>query len=133
VSYDVKYNASTTLGNGPDNVVGSDNNYETITGAASMVGRAVVSEAKQIDGEWIGNRAWKKLERELDTQSNRQLLVHYTEKAVQPLVDNGKITDLEITHDDSSVGNGAAMLVKFKDVRTGDTATLGFIVPWGKY
>lgn len=130
--YDTKYNASTTLGNGPDNVVGDDNNYEQITGAISKAGRTIQSDAKNIDGEWIGNKAWKELARELDTPSNRQLLVYYTEQALKPLVDSGEIADVEITHDDSSAGPGAALRVRFTDVNSGDTATLGFISPWGK-
>jgi len=128
---DTKYNAS-TVGGGPDNIMGDDNNYETVTGAISKVGRVVASEWKDINGESFGNRAWKALEREQDTPANRQLLVHYTMQALQPLIDSGDIADVEITHDDPTYLTGAAMLIRYTDVRSGDTSTDGFIAPWGK-
>lgn len=130
MSYDVKYNAG--LSKGPDNTVGDDNNYETVSGAVSKVGRCVVAEAKKIDGEWIGNQAWKKLKREQDTPTNRQLLAYYTELSLKWLVDNRHIKNLEVSTGDPDSGGGAALLVKFTDVRSGDTSTLGFITPWGK-
>ena len=131
MGFDVEYGASTTLGSIPDNVVGDDNNYKTISGARSKVGRLVCSEYKVIDDVDFGNKAWKLLERELDTPHNRTLLAFHTEQAVKPLKTAGEIRDLEITTGDG-VGGAAALLVKFFDVREGDTATLGFISPWGK-
>ena len=131
MSYDVSYNAGPDAG--PDNVVGSDNNYELVSGATSKVGRCVVAEAKLIDGEWIGNRAWKELTRAQDTITNRQKFVYFTEQALKWLVDNKHIKDLEVTSGDPDNSTGVGLLVKFTDVRSGDTSTLGFIAPWGKY
>ena len=131
MGYDTEYSASTTLGGVPDNVVGDDNNYRQISGARSKVGRLVCSEYKVIDGVGFGNKAWKLLGRELDTPHNRTLLAFHTDQAIKPLKTAGEIRDLEITTGDG-VGGAAALLVKFFDVREGDTATLGFISPWGK-
>jgi phage gp46-like protein len=129
MGYDIEYNAGTE--GGPDNIMGDDNNYVQITGAASKVGRSVVAEWKDIDGEGFGNRAWKLLERELDTPTNRQLLAYHTEQALKWLVDNKWISNLVITVDDPAYLTGVAMLVSFTDTRSGDTSTLGFIAPWG--
>jgi hypothetical protein len=132
MGYDTDYNAS-TAGGGPDNVMGDNNNYRQVLGAYCKVGRCVAAEYKQIDDdESIGNRAWVELRRELDTSVTRQRFVYYTEQAVKWLVDNGEITDLEITVGDPQATTGVALLVKFKDVRTDDEATLGFIAPWGR-
>ncbi len=128
--YDTEYNAG--LEGGPDNIMGDDNNYRQVTGAACKVGRCVVAEAKQIDGEWIGNRAWVLLAREQDTPANRQLLIYHTENSVKWLVGQKEIKDLEVTADDPTYLKGVGMLVTFTDVRTGDTSTLGFIAPWGQ-
>lgn len=131
--YDTEYSASTTLGSVPDNVVGDDNNYRLISGARSKAARLVCADHKIIDGVSFGNKAWKLLARELDTPHNRTLLAFHTEQAIKPLVQSREIKDLEITTGDpASMPAGAAMLVKFFDVRQGDTATLGFISPWGK-
>jgi len=127
--YDIEYNAG--LNSGPDNIMGTDNNYRQITGAACKVGRCVVAEYKEIDGEGFGNRAWVELARGQDTPANRQLLAYHTENAVKWLVDHKEIKDLEITVDDPTYIDGVGMLVTFVDIRTGDTATLGFISPWG--
>ncbi|MEE9367155.1 MAG: hypothetical protein V3W44_10735 [Dehalococcoidales bacterium] len=131
--YDVHYNAG--LEGGPDNIMGADNNYEVVTGAACKVGRCVVAEAKLIDGEWIGNLAWTKLARAQDTPGNRQLLVYHTENSVKWLVGDssrpGEIKDLVVTADDPAYLTGVGLLVTFTDVRTGDVSTLGFIAPWG--
>ena len=131
MGFDTEYSASTTLGSIPDNVVGDDNNYRQISGARSKVGRVVCAEYKLIDGVGIGNKAWKLLERELDTPHNRTLLAFHTKEAIEPIRKAGEIKDVEITTGDG-VGGAAAMLVKFFDVREGDVATLGFIAPWGK-
>jgi len=132
MGYDTEYNASTTMGNGPDNTIDATNNYTQITGARSKVGRCVVAEWKEVDGEGIGNRAWALLAREQDTPTNRQLLAFHTENAVKWLVDNGEIRDLEVIVDDVAYSDAMGLLVRFFDVREGDTATLGFIAPWGK-
>jgi phage gp46-like protein len=129
MGYDYEYNAG--LDGGPDHIVGTDNNYVQITGAASKVGRCVIAEWKDIDGEGMGNRAWKLLEREMDTETNRQLLAYHTEQALKWLVDNKEIADIEITVGDPEYGTAVAMLVRFTDVRTGQTSTLGFVAPWG--
>jgi phage gp46-like protein len=130
MGYDVRYSASTSQ-DGPDNVLGDDNNYETHTGAASKVGRCVTAWYKDIDGEGMGNRAWELLEREQDTPSNRQLLVYHTEQALKWLVDNKEIAELVVEADDPLGLTGVGLLVSFKDTRTGDSSTLGFIAPWG--
>ncbi len=130
MSKDTEYNAGTE--GGPDHVMGDDNNYRQVTGASSKVGRCVAAEAKQIDGEWIGNRAWKKLERSQDTPTNRRLFAHHTEAALKWLVDNKRIKDLNIETGDPAYLLGLGMLVKYTDVLTGDTSTDGFIAPWGK-
>jgi phage gp46-like protein len=129
--YDRKYDASTD-GGGPDNVVGSDNNYERTTGATSKAGRLVSCWYKTIDGVGVGCRAWKALERETDTPTNRALLERYLEEALTPLVKSGEIKDLTIEVDDPATLKGVAALVTFTDVREGDTATLGVIAPWGR-
>lgn len=129
---DIEYSASTTLGSVPDNVVGTDNNYQTITGARSKVARVVMSEWKDVDGEGFGNKAWKLLEREQDTQGNRTLLEFHTMQAIKPLIDAGEIRDVEITTGDPANAQGVGMLIKFFDVREGDESTHGFIAPWGK-
>ena len=129
MGYDVEYNAGTV--GGPDNVMDATNNYALVTGAACKVGRCVIAEYKEIDGEGFGNRAWKLLARAQDTPSNRQLLAYHTERALKWLVDNKEISSLEITVGDPAYGTGVAMLVKFTDTRSGDTSTLGFIAPWG--
>ena len=131
--YDVEYNAG--LNAGPDNIMGDDNNYRLVTGAACKVGRCVVAEYKEIDGEGFGNRAWKLLAREQDTPSNRQLLIYHTENALKWLLGDstrpGEIKDLVVTVDDPTYLEGVGLLVTFTDVRTQDTSTLGFISPWG--
>lgn len=130
MSKDTEYNAG--LEGGPDNVMGDDNNYRQISGSSSKVGRCVIAEAKKIDGEWIGNRAWKLLERAQDTPTNRQLFAYHTQASLKWLVDNKRIKDLEITTGDAAYMKGLGMLVKYTDVLTGDTSTDGFIAPWGK-
>jgi hypothetical protein len=133
MSYDTEYSASTTLGSVPDNVVGDDNNYRQISGARSKAARLICAEYKDIDGEGFGNRAWKLLERELDTPHNRALLAYHTEQAIKPLADAVEIRDVEITTGDlANQPEGVGMLVKFFDVREGDTSIAGFIAPWGK-
>jgi uncharacterized hydantoinase/oxoprolinase family protein len=132
MSFDTLYSASTTLGSIPDNVVGDDGNYRQISGARSRVARTICAEWKEIDGESIGNKAWRLLERELDTPHNRTLLAFHTEQSVKSLVDAGDIRDLEITTGDAANTQGVGMLVKFFDVREGDISTAGFIAPWGK-
>ena len=129
---DFKYSATTANG-GPDNEMGTNNNYETITGARGKVARCIISEYKEIDGEGIGNRAWELLERAQDTPTNRQLFKFHTENAIKWLVDNGEIRDVEIFVDDVARAKGLGMLVRFFDVREGDIATDGFLAPWGKY
>lgn len=130
MGYDVKYDATDGTGV-PDNVLGDDNNYELITGAQSKVARAVMMRAKRVDGEWVGNRGWVELEREGDTEENRQRMVYYTEQALAPLVSSGDIKNLVVSHGDGVKGSGA-IKVEFYDVRKGDTGRLGFIGPWGK-
>lgn len=129
--YDRKYNATQGDGIGPDNVVGDDNNYELTTGATSKAGRLVASHFRVIDGIPFGNRAWTELKRASDTPTNRELLKRYTKEALQPLVDNGDITDLTIEVDDPQGRTGVGMKITFTDRREGDTATLGIVPPWG--
>jgi len=130
MSYDIEYDAGPE--SGPDNIVGDDNNYRQISGARCKVARCIVAEWKDIDGEGMGNRAWKLLEREQDTPHNRSLLAYHTENAIKWFVDNGEIRDLKITTGDAAYREGVGMLVEFFDVREGDTSTTGFIAPWGK-
>ena len=132
MGFDTEYSASTTLGSVPDNVVGDDNNYQTISGARSKVARVVVSEYKDVDGVGFGNKAWKLLEREQDTPHNRTLLKFHTEQALKPIVTAGEIKDVEVTVDNVADAQGVGMLVRFFDVREGDISTAGFIAPWGK-
>lgn len=132
MGFDTEYSASTTLGSTPDNVVGADGNYSQISGARSKVARVVVAEWKLIDGVGFGNKAWALLAREQDTPHNRTLLAYHTEQAIKPIVDAGEIRDVEIITGDIAQAEGVGMLVRFFDVREGDTATLGFIAPWGK-
>lgn len=128
---DIKYDASTD-GLGPDNVLGSDNNYETVYGATSKAARAIVAEYRLLDGVPFGNKAWQALRRETDTQENRNLLKRYTEEALKPLVDSGDIANLEITVDDPATLKGLGMLITFTDVRQQDTANIGILAPWGR-
>lgn len=130
MGYDTKYDATSGTGI-PDNVLGSDNNYEQITGSQSKVARAVMMHAKRIDGEWVGNRGWDELARESDTPENRQRFAYFIEQAILPLVKSGDIRDVSVTHGDGT-GGAAAFAIDFYDVRYGDTSRIGFIGPWGK-
>jgi len=127
---DIYYNAASDV-IGPDNVLGSDGNYETTPGATAKVGRCVMSEYRVIDGVPFGNKAWKALQRASDTLQNRALLKRYTEEAIKPIQDAGEIRDLEVTVDDPANLKGAAMLITFYDIRQKDTVTIGVLSPWG--
>jgi hypothetical protein len=127
---DIKYNAS-SAGIGPDNVLGSDNNYETTPGATSKAGRLIAAEYRPIDGVPFGNKAWKALERASDTTENRALLKRYLEECLAPLVASGEIRDLVVTVDDPTTLKGLGALVTFYDVKQRDTSTLGVLAPWG--
>lgn len=130
--YDIEYNATTTTDVvGPDNIMDTAGNYNRITGSRSKVGRCVAAWYKEIDGVGFGNRAWKELQRELDTVANRAILKRYIEQAIQPLIASGEIAEVEVTVDDAVRLKGLGAQIKFKDVREGDDSTLGVISPWG--
>lgn len=136
--YDIEYNATAVdVGKdapvgaqGGDNIVGTDGNYNTITGARSKVGRLISSEYRLIDGVPFGNKAWTELRRASDTTQNRALLKRYIEDAIKPLVESGEIKDLVVTVDDAELLKGLGAQVSFTDAREGDTATMGVLSPW---
>lgn len=112
----------------------SDGNFERTDDISSRALRLICMER----GHWPGVRDKKigsrLFELKRDTEENRNAIPGIVEEALQPLVNEGSIDEIEVLVDDiEGAANGAGavgFIVTYRNLVTGDDASHEIPAPW---